>query len=202
MSASVEEIRRLAKEIDDMEARAWMLLEKRNVKLNQLARVLQEYFGDTVDGYTIREGLFHTIVFYVVRPKEYAEKKKEIWEYLRGLVLEDIMKMKSNWKEMGERIVEKVCDAIMYCCQELGDDIEEFEGKDLKSLAEIFGEWCWFSGIDGDDLRVLEEMPSDVYAEMNLMLRKKIRNMAVDKDVNGRRANGGNPKEVKEHVCK
>jgi len=83
-----------------------------------------------------------------------------------------------NWKEFAEEITDKVASALDYWCWNVsGDPVEDCYAAhadlDLYDLAQEFAGWSRF-GITEEDLKLLEEMPDDVYEEYNGKLKARI----------------------------
>jgi len=92
------------------------------------------------------------------------------------------MSVKSNWKEFAEEISDKVASALDYWCQNVsGDPVEDcyaaHSNLDLYDLAQEFAGWSRF-GITEEDLKLLEEMPDDVYEEYSERLKSRIEEVA------------------------
>ena len=88
------------------------------------------------------------------------------------------MSVKSNWKEFAEEISDKVASALDYWCWNVsGDPVEDCYAAhadlDLYDLAQECAGWSRF-GITEEDLKLLEEMPDDVYEEYNGKLKARI----------------------------
>jgi hypothetical protein len=82
------------------------------------------------------------------------------------------------WRRFGEKIVDKVLDALDYWCWHVsGDTVENcysaHAGLSLYELAEEFAGWS-YSGITDKDLETLKKMPDSIYNELNEKVRKRI----------------------------
>jgi len=86
-----------------------------------------------------------------------------------------------DWKNVGCEILEKVCEALDYWCWNISEDSVldcycTHMDMDLYDLALGFINWSTFD-ITDEDLKILEEMPYEIYIELNDELQTKIENV-------------------------
>ncbi len=83
-----------------------------------------------------------------------------------------------DWKKVGEKILEKVATALDYWCWNVsGDSVLDcycaHADLELFDLASEFLNWSSFN-ITEEDLKILEEMPDNIYDELNHELQTRI----------------------------
>jgi hypothetical protein len=84
-----------------------------------------------------------------------------------------------NWEEFGERIVEKVVDALDHYCMVYHpeDPLSCYKAYISYPLLDLADEFVLFSDITLEELELLRRMPGDVYERYDRLLHDVLRDI-------------------------
>jgi hypothetical protein len=94
-----------------------------------------------------------------------------------------VLLSRASWHERGDRIVDRVLEAVERYCVEGYDGpvlkcVEEI-GDDLYQVARDLYYAGYLAGVTEEDLRWLNSMPSDAYSWVNYVFRVSLNNIRV-----------------------